>query len=65
MFLHKVDEFELRRGEVFLHPDQFDKLLGNLATGMEIRFYSRQGVQAEYDLIVRADVTARKIEPQL
>jgi hypothetical protein len=62
--LFKIDEFELRRGYLYLHPDQFDKLIGNLATGMKIRFYSRQGVRSECDLIVRADVTTKKIEPR-
>jgi hypothetical protein len=63
LFKTGVKEFELRRGYLYLHPAQFDKLMGNLTTGTEIRFYTRQGVQSECDLIVRADVT-RKFEPQ-
>ena len=60
LFTTGVKEFELRRGYLYLHPAQFDKLMGNLTTGTEIRFYSsRQGVQSECDLIVRADVTKR------
>ena len=59
LFKTGVKEFELRRGYLYLHPAQFDKLMGNLTTGMEIRFYTRQGVQSECDLIVRADVTKR------
>ena len=62
LFKTGVKEFELRRTYLYLHPAQFDKLLGNLTTGAEIRFYIRQGVQSECDLIVRADVT-RKFEP--
>jgi hypothetical protein len=63
--LFKPDEFELRRGYLYLHPNQFDKLLSNLATGTKIRFYSRQGVRSECELITRVDVTTKKIEPQL
>ena len=63
LFKTGVKEFELRRSYLYLHPAQFDKLMGNLTTGTEIRFYTRQGVQSECDLIVRADVT-RKFEPQ-
>ena len=62
LFKTGVKEFELRRSYLYLHPAQFDKLMGNLTTGTEIRFYIRQGVQSECDLIVRADVT-RKFEP--
>ena len=62
ILLTGVKEFELRRTYLYLHPAQFDKLLGNLTTGAEIRFYIQQGVQSECDLIVRADVT-RKFEP--
>ena len=62
--LFKADENELRRGYLYLHPDQFDKLIGNLAPSMQIRFYSRQGVQSECDLIVRVDATTKKFEPQ-
>jgi hypothetical protein len=60
--LFKPDEFESRRGHLFLRPDQFDKLLGGLATGMKISLYSRQGIQSECDLIVRVDVTTRRIQ---
>jgi hypothetical protein len=63
LFKTGVKEFELRRSYLYLHPAQFDKLMGNLTTGTEIRFYTRQGVQSECDLIVKADVT-RKFEPQ-
>jgi hypothetical protein len=62
--LFKPDENELRRGYLYLHPDQFDKLIGNLTPSMQIRLYSRQGVQSECDLIVRVDVTTKKFEPQ-
>ena len=30
LFKTGVKEFELRRGYLYLHPAQFDKLLGNL-----------------------------------
>ena len=45
LFKTGVKEFELRRTYLYLHPAQFDKLLGNLTTGAEIRFYIQQGVQ--------------------
>jgi hypothetical protein len=64
LFKAEVDEFELRRGYLYLHPAQFDKLIGNLATSMEIRFHSRQGVQSECDLIVRVAVWTKTIAPQ-
>lgn len=63
--LFKPDEYELRRGYLYLHPDQFDKLIGNLTPDTKIKFYSRQGVQSECDLIVSVHATTRKIEPQL
>jgi len=52
----------LRRGYLYLHPAQFDKLMGNLTTDMEIRFYTRQGVQAECDLIFKVEVCTHRIE---
>ena len=64
LFEAEVDESELRRGYLYLHPAQFDKLIGNLATSMEIRFHSRQGVQSECDLIVRVAVWTKTIAPQ-
>ena len=64
LFTTGVKEFELRRGYLYLHPAQFDKLIGNLATSMEIRFHSRQGVQSECDLIVRVAVWTKTIAPQ-
>ena len=64
LFKAEVDESELRRGYLYLHPAQFDKLIGNLATSMEIRFHSRQGVQSECDLIVRVAVWTKTMAPQ-
>ena len=60
----KKYEIGVRHGYLFLHPDQFDKLIGNLTTGTKIRFYTRQDVQSECDLIGKVEVTTRKIEPQ-
>jgi hypothetical protein len=54
----------MNTGYLYLHPDQFDKLIGNLTPDMKIRFYSRQGVQSECDLIVSVDVYTKKFEPQ-
>ena len=48
-----------------LHPDQFGKHIGNLEPNIKIRFYCRQAVQSKSDLIVWADVTTKKFEPQL
>lgn len=59
--LFKVDEFEQRRGHVFLHPAQFDKLMGNLATSTGVTLYSRQAAQSECDLIVRVDLNTKII----
>lgn len=61
LFKTGVKEFELRRGHLYLHPAQFDKLMGNLTTDMEIRFYTRQGV-AECDLIFKVEVYTHRIE---
>ena len=49
----KYEKIGVRRGYLYLRPAQFDKLIGNLTTGTEIRFYTRQGVQSECDLIGR------------
>jgi hypothetical protein len=62
--LFKAEVNELRRGRLYLHPAQFDKLMGDLAIDKKIRFYSRQGVQSECDLIVRVDVWTKIIAPQ-
>ena len=64
LFKAEVDEFELRRGYLYLHPAQFDKLMGNLATSMELRLHARQGVQSGCDLIVRIAVWTRTTAPQ-
>ena len=63
-FDKKYEKIGVRHGYLFLHPDQFDKLIGNLTTGTKIRFYTRQDVQSECDLIGKVEVTTRKIEPQ-
>ena len=62
-FDKKYEKIGVRHGYLFLHPDQFDKLIGNLTTGTKIRFYTRQDVQSECDLIGKVEVTTRKIEP--
>jgi hypothetical protein len=36
--------------------------MGNLTTDMEIRFYTRQGVHAECDLIFKVEVYTHRIE---
>jgi hypothetical protein len=62
MFKTGVKEFELRRGYLYLYPAQFEKLMGNLTTGTEIRFYTRQGVQSECDPIFKVEVYTQRIE---
>ena len=62
--LFKLDEFEQRRGYLYLHPAQFDKLMGNLAANTSVTLYSRQGTQSECDLIIRADLYTKTIAPQ-
>ena len=62
LFKTGVKEFELRRGYLYLHPAQFDKLMGNLTSGMEIRFYTRQGVQSECGLIFKVEVYTQRID---
>ena len=39
-FDKKYEKIGVRHGYLFLHPDQFDKLIGNLTTGTKIRFYT-------------------------
>ena len=64
-FDEEFDECPIRRGYLYLHPDQFGKRIGNLEPNIKIRFYCRQAVQSKSDLIVWADVTTKKFEPQL
>jgi hypothetical protein len=52
---------QLYRGYLFLHPDQFETLFGNLAAGTRITLYSSKGVQSNCDLITRVDVTTKNI----
>lgn len=61
--LFKADETEWRRGYLYLHPDQFDKLVGKLTIGMKIRLHSRQSAQSKCDLIERVDVTTKLAKP--
>lgn len=62
LFTTGVKEFDLRRGYLYLHPAQFDKLMGNLSTDTEIRFYTRQSIQSEYELIFQVEVYTHRIE---
>jgi hypothetical protein len=62
--LFKVDEFEQRRGYLYLHPAQFDKLMGNLAASTCVTLYSRQGTQSECDLIISVHTYTKVIAPQ-
>jgi hypothetical protein len=62
--LFKVDEYEQRRGYLYLHPAQFDKLIGNLATSTVVTLYCRQGTQSECDLIVSVHLYTKIIAPQ-
>jgi hypothetical protein len=62
--LFKVDEFEQRQGYLYLHPAQFDKLMGNLATSTAVTLYSRQGNQSECELIVSVHLHTKLIAPQ-
>ena len=61
LFKTGVKEFELRRGYLYLHPAQFDKLMGNMTTAMEIRFCTRQSVQSQCDLIFKVEVYTQRI----
>ena len=62
LFKTGVKEFELRRGYLYLHPAQFDKLMGNLSTDTGIRFYTRQSIQSECELIFQVEVYTHRIE---
>jgi hypothetical protein len=62
--LFKVDEVEQRRGYLYLHPAQFDQLMGNLATSTVVTLYSREGTQSECDLIVSVHAFTKVIAPQ-
>jgi hypothetical protein len=62
--LFKVDEFEQRRGYLYLHPAQYYNLMGNLATSTALTLYSRQGTQSECDLIVSVHLYTKMIAPQ-
>jgi hypothetical protein len=62
LFKTGVKEFDLRRGYLYLHPAQFDKLMGNLTTDMEVRIYTRQSIQSECELIFQVEVYTHRIE---
>ena len=62
--LFKLDEFEQRRGYLYLHPAQFDKLMGNLAANTSVMLYSRQGTQSECDLIISVHTYTKVIASQ-
>jgi hypothetical protein len=62
--LFKADEFGQRRGYLYLQPAQFDKIMGNLATGTVVTLYSREGTQSECDLVLSVHVYTRVIETQ-
>ena len=55
--------YTMLQGSLFLNSAQFDKLTGNLATGMEIKFYFRQSVKSESYLIGSVEFCTINIEP--
>jgi len=61
LFKTGVKEFELRRGYLYLHPAQFDKLMGTMTTAMEIRCCTRQSLQSQCDLIFKVEVCTQRI----
>ncbi len=61
----KTGRYTMLQGSLFLNPAQFDKLVGNLATGMEMMFYFRQSIQSQSYLIGTVEFCSMNIEPQL
>ena len=64
--LLKADEYDYRRGDVFLLANQFDKLMpvmSTFTTGAVVALYVRESALSECDLIVMIDFNTTIIGP--